>query len=182
MAEPAGGTLSVCGGTGMHRIACQLLYRAWVRQALALLVAFGWWTGAWAAAPQPANGNPNWSQLSAEYKAVLAPLAAEWDKLEPARKRKWLGIAKRYPKMSAKEQERAQRRMTDWIKLSPEQRREARQNYRRIGKLPPEKRSVLREKWAEYQALPPEARQNLLAPAEKPAVKRRARSKPTPAE
>jgi hypothetical protein len=113
-----------------------------------------------------------WAELTADQQMILAPLKADWESLEPERRRKWIGVAKRYPKMKLEEQERVQRRMQAWAKLSPEQRRQARENYRRIVKAPPEKRDKLREAWAEYQALPPAERQNL-APAPQPAEKKR---------
>jgi hypothetical protein len=46
------------------------------------------------AAAQPKKP-PSWAELKPEQQQILAPLASDWDKLEPARKRKWLGIAKR---------------------------------------------------------------------------------------
>ena len=104
---------------------------------------------------------------------VLAPLKADWESLEPERRRKWIGIANRYPKMKAEEQERVQRRMQAWAKLTPEQRRQARENYQRIAKQRVEKREKLREAWAEYQALPPHERQSLAPPSEPPAEKKR---------
>ena len=87
-------------------------------------------------------------------------------------KRKWLGIAKRYPKMAPQEQERVQKRMHDWARLTPEQRRVARESYKNIAKAPPEKRVNLRQQWAEYQALPQAERQSLVPPA-KPAPKKK---------
>ena len=104
---------------------------------------------------------------------TLAPLKADWESLEPERRRKWVGIANRYPKMKAEEQDRVQRRMQAWAKLSPEQRRQARENYRRIVKTPPETRERLSEAWAEYQALPPDQRQSLVPPSPPPAEKKR---------
>jgi hypothetical protein len=116
---------------------------------------------------------PAWAELTADQQMILAPLKADWESLEPERRRKWIGIAKRHPKMKLEEQERVQRRMQAWAKLSPEQRRQARENYKRIVKTPPEKRDKLREAWAEYQALPPHERQNLAPPAPPPAEKKR---------
>ena len=115
---------------------------------------------------------PVWAELTADQQMILAPLKADWERLEPERRSKWIGVAKRYPTMKIEEQERMQRRMQAWAKLSPEQRRQARENYRRIVKAPPEKRDKLREAWAEYQALPPAERQNL-APAPQPAETKR---------
>jgi hypothetical protein len=103
---------------------------------------------------------PAWAELTAEQQRILAPLKADWDNLEVERRRKWVGIAKRYPKMTEKGQERVQRRMQAWAKLTPEQRRVARENYKRLAKVPPEKRRDLREQWAEYQALSPRERES----------------------
>jgi Protein of unknown function (DUF3106) len=106
-----------------------------------------------------ANVRPMWAELNAEQQKILAPLKADWESLEPERRRKWIGIAKRYPTMKVQEQERIQRRMQAWAKLSPEQRRQARENYKRLAKQPPEKRDRLRQQWAEYQALPERERE-----------------------
>lgn len=121
-----------------------------------------------AAAKAPAR--PAWAELTADQQMVLAPLKADWESLAPERRRKWMGIANRYPRMKVEEQERVQRRMQAWAKLSPEQRRQARENYKRIAKSRPEKSEKLREAWAEYQALPQHERQN---PALPPADKKR---------
>jgi len=117
-------------------------------------------------AAKAVQNRPAWAELTAEQQMILAPLKADWEALDPDRRRKWIGIAKRYPKMKPDAQERMQRRMQAWAKLSPEQRRQARENYRRIVKVPPEKRDKLRDAWAEYQALPPHERQNLAPPPE----------------
>jgi len=85
--------------------------------------------------------------------------------MEAQRKRKWLGIAKRYPKMSVEEQSKVKRRMQDWAKLSPEQRRTAREGFKSLAKLPPDKKQDLRDKWDEYQQLPEEERQKLRSTA-----------------
>ena len=42
--------------------------------------------------------------------------------MDPAKKKKWLGIAKRYPGMTPEEQHRTQLQMRDWYSLTPEQR------------------------------------------------------------
>ena len=97
-------------------------------------------------APKPA-----WSELSPAQQQVLAPLASEWDKMDSTRRRKWLGIAQRYPKMTPQQQQRLQQRMTDWVKLSPEERRAARERYQRLKKLPPDKRKQVSKQWEEYQ-------------------------------
>lgn len=111
-------------------------------------------------APTPKK-SPTWSDLTADQRGILAPLSNDWDALDSPRKKKWIGIAKRYPSMTAAEQEKVQRRMQDWAKLSPEQRRTAREGFKNIAKLPPEKKQSLRDKWEEYQQLPEEEREKL---------------------
>ena len=78
-------------------------------------------------AATPQKKPPTWGELTQEQQQILAPLAGDWDNLEPARKRNWIGIAKRYPKMKPDEQARAQRRMQAWAKLTPEERQKARE-------------------------------------------------------
>jgi hypothetical protein len=117
------------------------------------------------AAKAKAAVRPAWAELTVEQQQILAPLKADWESLEPERRRKWIGVAKRYPSMTKQGQERVQRRMQTWAKLTPEQRRQARETYKQIVKVPPEKRGNLREQWAEYQALPPQERESLVAPA-----------------
>ncbi|HEX7218292.1 MAG TPA: DUF3106 domain-containing protein [Burkholderiales bacterium] len=115
------------------------------------------------AAKAKANVRPAWAELTAEQQMILAPLKAEWDSLERERRRKWIGVAKRYPKMTPQAQERVQRRMQIWANLTPEQRRHARETYKALAKTPPAKRDRLREQWAEYQQLPQHERESLVA-------------------
>lgn len=115
--------------------------------------------------------SPKWSQLTAQDRQILSPLAAEWNALEDPSKAKWLGVAKRYPSMTPEEQERLQARMSDWAKLTPEQRTKARDQYRSMRKSPPEEREALKQKWQEYESLPPEERQRLNDKAAQPATR-----------
>ena len=115
---------------------------------------------------------PAWAELPAEQQQILAPLKPDWESLQPERKKKWIGIAKRYPKMKPDEQGRVQRRMQAWAQLTPEQRRQARENYRVIAKQREKSRS-LREQWAEYQALPPAERESLVHEPVKPAPRKK---------
>ncbi len=114
-----------------------------------------------------------WSELTQDQRTILAPLSNDWDSLDSPRKKKWIGIAKRYPTMTVAEQEKVQRRMQDWAKLSPDQRRTARQGFKNLSKLPPEKKQTLRDKWEEYQQLPEEEREKLRSAqkAKKPSSK-----------
>ena len=52
---------------------------------------------------------PGWSELKPEQQKILAPLKADWETLEVERRQKWIGIAKRYPKMTLAEQEQGRR-------------------------------------------------------------------------
>jgi hypothetical protein len=113
----------------------------------------------------PPIKQPSWVELSADQKEILAPLASEWDELEYARRKKWLGIAERYPAMKADEQSRVQRRMIDWVKLSPEDRKLAREKFKHLQKAPPERKETIKQKWQEYKDLPEEEKQRLQAEA-----------------
>ena len=110
---------------------------------------------------QPIGKGPNWSELSAQDRQVLAPLASDWDKLDLLRKNKWLAMANRYRTLPPAEQQRIQERMQGWAKLSSQERQAARENFKGLKQLPPEKRKELRNKWIEYQSLPQEQRQEL---------------------
>jgi len=81
---------------------------------------------------------PGWNQLSAQQKTVLAPLAKNWDGMENIRKKKWLGIAERYPAMNPNEQQRMQDRMREWASLSPSERNKVRDTYKDFNQLPSE--------------------------------------------
>lgn len=121
-----------------------------------------------AEAASPRKG-PVWAELTVEQQQVLEPLKPEWEKMERQSRVKWVGIAKRYPGMSEREQQRIQTRMQRWAKLTPEQRAVARNYYREnVGKLPPEKKKDLRAQWQEYQALPEQEKRSLAAKAAEP--------------
>jgi hypothetical protein len=96
------------------------------------------------------SAQPSWEQLKPQQKEVLAPLAQEWNNLDAAKRKKWLGIAKRYPGMKPSEQHRTQLQMRDWYSLTPEQREIVREKYKTIKKLPPDKRDEIKQKWRGY--------------------------------
>jgi hypothetical protein len=105
---------------------------------------------------------PQWSELTVEQKTILAPLSYDWDGMDYARQKKWLGITRRFYSMTADEQRRVQVQMQDWGKLTPEQRRLARENFITANKLPvEEKKQELRLKWQEYSSLPDEEKERL---------------------
>jgi len=94
---------------------------------------------------------PDWVKLTPEQQQILAPLAGDWNTLDERPRKKWLLLAKRYPKMKPDEQQRLQTQMKDWAKLTPEQRRVARENFKKLAKQPPEKREAVKKNWHEYQ-------------------------------
>ncbi len=136
-----------------------------------------------AVAPQP-----NWKELTAEQKTILAPLQEDWNNMERFRRKKWLEIAARYPNLSETEQERVRDRMQNWANLTPAQRQAARERYKELTKnTNAEEREALAQKWADYQNLPESVRQQLEQDAreQEKAEKRAARTpavdgKPTP--
>lgn len=126
---------------------------------------------------------PQWNELTVEQKTILSPLGHDWDAMEYYRRKKWLGIARHFPKMSPEEQQRTQDRMREWARLTPEQRIAAREKYKTLNQLPPEKKQEVKEKWEAYANLPEEEKQKLKqqamsspldnpgkAPVEKPAA------------
>lgn len=104
---------------------------------------------------------PNWAELSPQNQQILTPLAGEWNQLESWRKKKWLEIADRYPRMAVEEQQRIQRRMKAWVKLTPEERKAAREKYKNVQQASPEQREALKKMWSEYQTLPDAEKERL---------------------
>lgn len=101
------------------------------------------------------SARPLWSELSPKQQAVLAPLAAEWENLDSTRRKKWVSIANRYPRMKPDEQQRLQARMQDWVNLTPAQRRVARENYEAFKQLPRAQRGEVKQKWEQQQSTSP---------------------------
>ena len=108
---------------------------------------------------------PTWRELSAGQHQALAPLAAQWDTLNEAQKRKWIALSGNYPRMSGEEQAKLHSRMTEWVALSPQERTIARLNYGRANKLSPADKKA---KWEAYQALSPEEKKKLAATSAAP--------------
>lgn len=123
---------------------------------------------------------PSWSLLSTEQKIILAPLAKEWDNMEYVRRKKWLGIADRFHRLSPEEQARVQQRMREWARLTPEQRARVRDSYKEFNQLPAEKKQAVKQKWETYSNLPAEERPKLKQ-STKPADATPADSSPPPA-
>ncbi|HEY8049960.1 MAG TPA: DUF3106 domain-containing protein [Ramlibacter sp.] len=108
---------------------------------------------------------PLWRELSAGQQQALAPLAAQWDTLNEAQKRKWIAMSANFPKLSGEEQAKLHSRMTEWVSLSPQQRTIARLNYGQTRSLAPTDKKA---KWEAYQALSPEEKKKLAAKASAP--------------
>ncbi len=102
---------------------------------------------------EPLN-QPLWAELSPAQRQILAPLAKDWDGMESFRRKKWVGVAQRYPSMSPEQQGRVQAQMKLWAGLSPEERNAAREKFKKSHQSPPEQRDARRQKWEEYKALP----------------------------
>lgn len=134
----------------------------------------------WAATPNPSvvatPPQPKWNELTIQQKTVLAPLSGEWDAMEYYRRKKWVGIAQRFPVMAPDEQQRVQGQMREWAQLSPEQRRLAREKFQTVNQLPTEKKQELKQKWDEYSNLPEEEKEKLKQQAAKATAVRPGRA------
>lgn len=127
----------------------------------------------------PSLRQPDWQELSLQQKQILAPLSDEWNSMDDDRRRKWLGIAARYPHLSREEQGRIQGQMGEWARLTPQQKQAIRAKYRALLKASPQARAAMREQWEKYQELPEEEKQRLQAEAarKKAEAQQRAREK-----
>ena len=126
-----------------------------------------------ASASQPANASvatsvskPTWAELNAKQQESLKPLAASWNGINEAQKRKWLEVAKNYFNLPLSDQQVMHSRMNEWVAMSPQQRAAARLNFAKTKELskeltPDEKKA----KWQTYQALSPEEKAKLAATA-----------------
>lgn len=124
-----------------------------------LILAFSLLSPVQAAVPELRQ--PAWAELTREQKQILSPLSRDWDKMEAYRKKKWVGIAKRYPSMKPEEQARVQSQMRDWANLTPDQRKQARLQYKTLQKATPEKKEAIKQKWEQYKELPDEEKKRL---------------------
>ena len=122
---------------------------------------------------------PLWTELTPPQQQALAPLAAKWDTVSEAQKRKWIALSQNFPKMSAPEQVKLHSRMSEWVALSPQQRTQARLNFAETQQLSPDDKKA---KWEAYQALPPEEKRKLAAGATSKPPATAAAVKPVPAE
>ncbi|MFA9440411.1 DUF3106 domain-containing protein [Uliginosibacterium sp. sgz301328] len=133
------------------------LRRALIGLAMALCCVGAQSASTPASTPQPAA----WRSLTHEQKALLAPLAGEWDDFTPVRQRKWLGIANRYPTMTSQEQAKLRSRVADWAKLTHEEREAARAQFKKIQAQQTSDAPSLQEQWLRYDALPAHEKEKL---------------------
>lgn len=140
----------------------------YVFAALILLLALV--SGTASAQSQDADGPYAWSSLNSQQRTALAPLSHDWDDMSDFRKQKWLGIAKRYARLSPVEQARMQDRMREWIDLTPSQREIVRNQFKVLRSAPAEAKNELGRKWQEYAALPTEEKKRLAENAPRPRV------------
>ncbi len=111
-------------------------------------------------------GGPRWNELSGAHRKILAPLAADWNSLDPRSKERWIDVAGRFPKMPPEEQQRATQRMGEWAHTPVAQRQQARMNFQESRGVSSAEREA---RWKAYQALPEEKRRELAKRAASPA-------------
>lgn len=128
---------------------------------IGLLLVVGLLAGGGAQAALPRFEQPEWSALTPEQREILAPLEKEWAEMDAFRRKKWLGIAQRFPSMTPAEQESLKRNMRDWARLAPEERRIAREKYQSLLRIAPEEREAIKQKWEEYSALSEQEKERL---------------------
>ena len=101
---------------------------------------------------------PYWSELTAEQRQALQPLASHWHALNASHKRKWLALSRNYADMSADDRTTLHSRMIEWAALSNQQRAQARLNFAEVKRVPADE---LKAKWEQYQALSEEEKRRL---------------------
>lgn len=115
--------------------------------------------GKTAATEKPVNSTrPAWRDLTPKQQEALQPLAADWDTLNAAHKRKWLALLKSNTEMSAADRATLRSRMNEWAGLSNQQRAQARFNFAEVKQIPVDERKA---KWESYQALTDAQRREL---------------------
>jgi hypothetical protein len=118
-------------------------------------------SGASATSPAKTAKSPSkplWRDLSAKQQQALLPLAAHWDGLTEAHKRKWLAVSRNHAQLSAADKATLHSRMTEWAALSQQQRAQARFNFAEVKQVPADERKA---KWEAYQALSAEEKHRL---------------------
>jgi len=109
---------------------------------------------------------PSWAELNPMQQQSLNPLAASWNGISEAQKRKWLEVSKSYPNLPAADQAVMHSRMNEWVAMSPQQRAAARLNFAKTKELSNQLTADEKKaKWQTYQALSPEQKAKLAAKA-----------------
>ena len=83
------------------------------------------------------------SDLSAEQRALLAPLEAHWDGIEPQRRERLAGMAARVANGTEQEKERFQRGLDRFVSLDDRERQQVRRLFNRFRNLPPGERQEI---------------------------------------
>jgi hypothetical protein len=99
---------------------------------------------------RPGASGPSWSDLNKDQRLALKPLAAEWNGLSEAQRRKWLALSRNFEKLPPPEQQKLQAGMGEWVALSAKDRSRARLNFAETKNLSVEEKQA---KWQAYQAL-----------------------------
>lgn len=84
--------------------------------------------------------NPRWDQLDTEQQTVMAPLASEWDRYAPEKKKNLLAIVPEYRSLDAAGKLRLQSKLKIWSDLTLEQRQQIRNNWKTLQGLSPAER------------------------------------------
>lgn len=109
---------------------------------------------------------PGWADLNPMQQQSLRPLAANWNGLSAAQKRKWLEVSKSYPNLSAADQAVMRSRMVEWVAMSPQQRAAARLNFGKAKELSNQLTADEKKaKWQTYQSLSPAEKAKLASKA-----------------
>ena len=107
---------------------------------------------AFAATPLPSHPvKPEWSELTPAQQQVLDPLKDQWGGFDAARRKHWVKIANRYPKMKPEEQQRLTTNIKEWAQLTPAQRQAAREKCKKLNCTSPEQRARVKSQWNKYQ-------------------------------
>ena len=86
-----------------------------------------------------------------EERMILEQLAKYWDRMDPVKKQKWIGITNRYPNMTPLEQQRIQKDILDLDSLTPKQKKEAQKIYQQIKNMPLKKKLKIKKKWKKFK-------------------------------
>ncbi|OHX12462.1 DUF3106 domain-containing protein [Chromobacterium sphagni] len=98
--------------------------------------------------------DPLWDQLNSEQQQVLSPLAAEWNRYAPDKKRNLLAIVPRFIGLPPQQQQRVRQKLKTWSELSQPQRDQIRANWKKLQQLPPEQRELVMRRLRERSAIP----------------------------